>query len=76
MSTQPDLLEPALAGDIFKTEVAKPQTPPGCKSPYRGVLDCFGDEQIHRRHEAPGPPIWTVATGRPHVGRAAQANTT
>ncbi len=45
MSTRPDLLEHALAGDIFETEIAEPRTSTGRESiawdPYR-----FGEEQI------------------------------
>jgi hypothetical protein len=45
MSTQPDMLEHALAGDIFDTEIAEPQTPV-----MRGAVpwnpDRFGEEQI------------------------------
>ncbi|MGH9547666.1 MAG: hypothetical protein ACRD23_20840 [Terriglobales bacterium] len=45
MSTRPDLLEHALAGDIFETEIAEPRTSTGRESiawdPYR-----FWEEQI------------------------------
>ena len=45
MSTRPDLLEQALAGDIFETEMPEPQAPAGRESgPWNP--DRFGDEQI------------------------------
>ena len=42
MSTRPDLLEQALAGDIFETEVSEPQA----RESARWNPDRFGEEQI------------------------------
>ena len=45
MSTRPDLLEHALAGDIFETEMPEPQAPAARESgPWNP--DRFGDEQV------------------------------
>lgn len=45
MSTRPDLLEHALAGDIFDTEVFEPQTWAVCES-IAWSPDRFGEEQV------------------------------
>jgi hypothetical protein len=45
MSTQPDMLEHALAGDIFDTEVIDPRIPE-VRSPGHWNPDHFGEEQI------------------------------
>jgi hypothetical protein len=45
MSTRPDFLEHALAGDIFETEVAEPQST-GVRESVPWNPDRFGDEQI------------------------------
>jgi hypothetical protein len=44
MSTQPDILEHALAGDIFETEFAQPRATVGEAVPWNP--DHFGEEQI------------------------------
>ena len=45
MSTRPDLLEHALAGDIFETEATPPQTSAGRES-IAWNSDRFGEEQL------------------------------
>ena len=45
MSTRPDLLEHALAGDIFETEATQPQTSSGRES-IAWNPDRFGEEQL------------------------------
>lgn len=45
MSTRPDLLEHALAGDIFETDAVQPQTPASRES-IAWDPDRFGEEQI------------------------------
>jgi protein-tyrosine kinase len=45
MSTRPDLLEHALAGDIFETEASQPQTSAGRES-IAWNPDRFGEEQL------------------------------
>src|SRR5438552_19197927 len=45
MSTRPDLLEHALAGDIFETEFVEPQTHAARES-LLWSPETFGDEQV------------------------------